>query len=126
MLWASSQATPLRRLRVANNLVLFQYTDGDAAGFASGGFIANSVVDGKVVFPLHHNTPSPQDHPGEGALTLGTFTPLLTTQGQQRLAAAVHGAELQSRPRVGGAASLCGALFVVSMCLCAYVCISAL
>ena len=32
MLWATSQATPLRRVHVANALNLFQYTSGDAAG----------------------------------------------------------------------------------------------
>lgn len=48
MLWASSQATPMRRVEVQNDLVLFQYTSGDAAGFASGGFVANTLVHGRV------------------------------------------------------------------------------
>eukprot|EP00667_Euglena_gracilis_P004473 EG_transcript_4493 len=49
MLWAVSQASPLRRVHVQSNLILFQYTYGDAAGFASGGYLGNSQVDGKVV-----------------------------------------------------------------------------
>ena len=48
MLWAVSQAAPLRRVHVQTSLLLFQYTFGDAAGFASGGFMANSRVDGPV------------------------------------------------------------------------------
>jgi hypothetical protein len=48
MLWAVSQASPLRRVHVRSDLVLFQYVSGDAAGFASGGFMANSQVDGTV------------------------------------------------------------------------------
>lgn len=44
MLWAVSQATFLRRIEVVNNLVLYQYTYGDAAGFASGGYMSNSEV----------------------------------------------------------------------------------
>lgn len=45
MLWAVSQATFLRRIEVVHNLVLYQYTYGDAAGFASGGYLSNSDVD---------------------------------------------------------------------------------
>ena len=48
MLWAVSQASPLRRVSVASDLLLFQYTYGDAAGFASGGYMANSRVTGQV------------------------------------------------------------------------------
>jgi len=49
MLWATSQASPLRRVVVTNNLKLFQYRQGDfAAGYASGGFLANSKVAGFV------------------------------------------------------------------------------
>jgi hypothetical protein len=44
MLWAVSQATFLRRIEVVHSLVLYQYTYGDAAGFASGGYLSNSEV----------------------------------------------------------------------------------
>ncbi|KAK7239239.1 hypothetical protein SO694_00025039 [Aureococcus anophagefferens] len=42
-LWAASQASPLRRVDVDADLLLFQYERGDAAGYASGGFVADSV-----------------------------------------------------------------------------------
>uniref|UniRef100_A0A0G4HX32 Uncharacterized protein n=1 Tax=Chromera velia CCMP2878 TaxID=1169474 RepID=A0A0G4HX32_9ALVE len=48
MLWAVSQGAPLRRVHVDSDLLLFQYTFGDAAGFASGGFMADSKVEGTV------------------------------------------------------------------------------
>lgn len=44
MMWAVSQATFLRRIEVVGSLVLYQYTFGDAAGFASGGYLSNSDV----------------------------------------------------------------------------------
>ena len=50
MLWAVSQASPLRRVHVAHDLYLWQYTSGDAAGYASGGFLANSELDGALSF----------------------------------------------------------------------------
>jgi len=49
MLWAVSQAAPLRRVHVARSLVLYEYEPPyPEAGFASGGFLADSVVDGAV------------------------------------------------------------------------------
>jgi hypothetical protein len=48
MLWSVSQAAPLRRLVIKNNLKLFEYKGGGAAGYASGGFLADSVVEGLV------------------------------------------------------------------------------
>ena len=48
MLWAVSQAAPLRRLLVTNNLKLYEYRSGGAAGYASGGYLGNSVVRGIV------------------------------------------------------------------------------
>ena len=48
MLWAVSQACPLRRLVIKNNLKLFEYKGGGAAGYSSGGFLADSVVEGLV------------------------------------------------------------------------------
>ena len=48
MLWAVSQASPLRRLVIKNNLKLFEYKGGGAAGYASGGFLSDSVVEGLV------------------------------------------------------------------------------
>ncbi len=46
---AVSQAAPLRRLHVKGELQLFDYDAKWNAGWASGGFLADSVVDGKVV-----------------------------------------------------------------------------
>jgi len=48
MLWAVSQAAPLRRVIVNNDLVLYMYRSGGAADYASGGFMANSQVLGTV------------------------------------------------------------------------------
>lgn len=49
MMWATSQATPLRRIIVKNSLILFQYVKGNIlANFASGGFIANLLVNGQI------------------------------------------------------------------------------
>ena len=46
---AVSQAAPLRRLHVKGNLHLFDFDAHWNAGWASGGFLADSVVDGQVV-----------------------------------------------------------------------------
>ncbi len=46
---AVSQAAPLRRLHVKGDLHLFDFDARWNAGWASGGFLADSVVDGKVV-----------------------------------------------------------------------------
>jgi hypothetical protein len=49
MLWAGSQAAPLRKVHVKNDLFLYVYRDGETKGdFSSGGFMANSIVDGIV------------------------------------------------------------------------------
>lgn len=48
MLWAGSQAAPLRKVNVKNDLFLYRYRDGGAGDFASGGFMANSIVEGTV------------------------------------------------------------------------------
>lgn len=49
MLWAVSQAAPLRRVEVDHDLILFQYAPPyDRAGYASGGFLADSIVAGTV------------------------------------------------------------------------------
>ena len=45
---AVSQAAPLRRLHVKGNLHLFDFGNG-GAGWASGGFLADSIIDGQVV-----------------------------------------------------------------------------
>jgi len=51
MLWAVSQASPLRRVHVANgNLVLYEYFPPyDQAGYASGGFVANVQVEEGII-----------------------------------------------------------------------------
>jgi hypothetical protein len=46
---AVSQAAPLRRLHVRGELHLFDFDANSNAGWASGGFLADSVVDGQVV-----------------------------------------------------------------------------
>jgi hypothetical protein len=46
---AVSQAAPLRRLHIKGELHLFAFDKKWNAGWASGGFLADSVVDGKVV-----------------------------------------------------------------------------
>eukprot|EP00929_Paragymnodinium_shiwhaense_P004610 TRINITY_DN10570_c0_g1_i1.p1 TRINITY_DN10570_c0_g1~~TRINITY_DN10570_c0_g1_i1.p1 ORF type:complete len:1372 (+),score=335.53 TRINITY_DN10570_c0_g1_i1:74-4189(+) len=53
MLWAVSQAAPLRRVIIDHDLVLTEGANGDggsgAPGRASGGYIGNVQVDGEVV-----------------------------------------------------------------------------
>ena len=46
---AISQAAPLRRLHIKGDVQLFDWTSKGSVGYASGGFLADSVVDGKVV-----------------------------------------------------------------------------
>ena len=49
MLWAVSQAAPLRRIQVNGKLQLFQYNaPNPAAGYASGGFIADMNITGNI------------------------------------------------------------------------------
>ncbi len=44
--WSVSQAAPYRRMHVKGNLAVMDYTD---TNFASGGFMADSKVDGSVI-----------------------------------------------------------------------------
>ena len=46
---AVSQAAPLRRLHVKGSLHLFDFDAKWNAGWASGGFLADSIVDGQVI-----------------------------------------------------------------------------
>lgn len=46
-LWAVSQASPLRRVHTTSDLYLFEY-ENDGAGYASGGFLSDSQIDGTV------------------------------------------------------------------------------
>lgn len=46
---AVSQAAPLRRLHIKGNLDLFDFDSNWNAGWASGGFLADSIVDNTVV-----------------------------------------------------------------------------
>lgn len=48
MLWAVSQAAPMRRVIVDKDLNLAQYVDGVGMGYASGGFLGNVQVGGKL------------------------------------------------------------------------------
>jgi len=45
---AVSQAAPIRRLHVKGDLQLFAWSQSHRQGWASGGFLADSIVDGKV------------------------------------------------------------------------------
>ena len=42
MTWAVSQAAPLRDVVVDGDLLLFEYVEGDAAGYASGGWVSGA------------------------------------------------------------------------------------
>jgi len=47
MLWAVSQAAPVRSVIVDNDMVLFMYREGEqGADYASGGYVSNSQVKG--------------------------------------------------------------------------------
>ncbi|OCT15566.1 hypothetical protein A8709_15955 [Paenibacillus pectinilyticus] len=46
---AVSQAAPLRRLHVKGKLNLFDFDSNWNAGWASGGFLADSIIDGQVI-----------------------------------------------------------------------------
>ena len=48
MRWAVSQAAPMRRLHVVGNLHMGPSNQGDGTGYSSGGYIADSRVDGIV------------------------------------------------------------------------------
>jgi hypothetical protein len=48
MLWAVSQACPLRRVVIDGDLDLYQYNSGCCAGYSSGGFLADSTITGTV------------------------------------------------------------------------------
>ena len=77
MMWAVSQAAPLRRVDVANDLLLYEYQPPiPAAGEASGGFMANIRVGAgvhRVARPHTYSAAaattnsSSQNRPGEGS-----------------------------------------------------------
>jgi hypothetical protein len=46
--WAVSQAAPMRRLHIRGNLTMGPSNQGPGRGFSSGGFIADSHIDGQV------------------------------------------------------------------------------
>jgi len=49
MTWAASQAAPMRRLDVTNNLLLYRFREGETAGdYVSGGYLGNSKIRGFV------------------------------------------------------------------------------
>ena len=48
MTWAVSQASPLRRTVIDGDLNLFHYNAGAGAGYASGGYMADVKVNGKI------------------------------------------------------------------------------
>ena len=61
MKWAVSQAAPLRRVHVANDLFLF-----DDSAYASGGHLANAQVDGVLHFGGQQQWMSRNVHLGKG------------------------------------------------------------
>jgi hypothetical protein len=46
--WAVSQAAPMRRMHIRGNLTMGPSNEGPDSGYASGGFIADSRIDGQV------------------------------------------------------------------------------
>lgn len=46
--WAVSQAAPMRRIHIIGNLHLGPSNQGNGQGYASGGYIADSKVDGSI------------------------------------------------------------------------------
>jgi hypothetical protein len=48
MIWAVSQAAPMRRVFVDGDLDLYQYNQGYYAGYSSGGFMADSHITGMI------------------------------------------------------------------------------
>lgn len=48
MLWATSQATPVRRAIVDGDLALAEYSEGIGEGYSSGGFVGNVRVGGEM------------------------------------------------------------------------------
>ena len=46
--WAVSQAAPLRRMHIRGNLTMGPSNQGPGQGYSSGGFIADSRIDGQV------------------------------------------------------------------------------
>jgi len=48
-LWAVSQAAPFRRVHVKGNLDLFQVASNGQGGWASGGFMADCQIDGRIL-----------------------------------------------------------------------------
>ncbi len=46
--WAVSQAAPMRRVHIKGNLTLAPSNQGDGQGYSSGGYIADTLVDGQV------------------------------------------------------------------------------
>jgi hypothetical protein len=47
--WAVSQAAPMRRMHIRGNLTMGPSNQAPGRGFASGGFIADSRIDGQVI-----------------------------------------------------------------------------
>lgn len=47
--WAVSQAAPMRRLQIEGELDLFDFDDHYNAGWASGGYLVDSMVAGEIV-----------------------------------------------------------------------------
>src|SRR5271155_3308263 len=48
-MWAVSQATYLRRVHIKGNLFLYDYNFDGQGNYSSGGFIADSAIDNKII-----------------------------------------------------------------------------
>ena len=56
MLWAASQASPLRSVVVTRNLRLAEYVRNSGEGYSSEGFVANMVVGDTLHFGSHQES----------------------------------------------------------------------
>ena len=48
MMWAVSQASPLRRVQINGDINIWEYNSGCCAGYASGGYLSDSIITGQI------------------------------------------------------------------------------
>ena len=63
--WAVSQAAPMRRIHVLGNLTLGPSNMDGGQGYASGGYIADSKIDGQISSGLAAAVVHPRQQPGQ-------------------------------------------------------------
>ena len=68
-LWAVSQAAPMRRVHIATDLLLH-----DAGAWASGGVLANAIVEGKVQFGSQQQFLCRNVHFQKASISLGAWS----------------------------------------------------